>query len=67
MEHQVSDLHKKGRPLPKRGQIKKKIFESLVRAVVPKGSKKGDKSQEEGFAPSTPSPSGYTSEAGSEC
>lgn len=49
---------KKGRPLPKRGQVKAKIFSMLVRLLVPKGLKKnkGDefKECEQASTPSNP-------------
>lgn len=57
---------RKGRPLPKRGQIKAKIIGGLVRSVTSLGSKKREKLQEGEYgesAPVTPPPSGYASEA----
>lgn len=64
MEYQVPEKKSKGRPLPKRGQVKARIFGGLLRAVMPKAFTNGEKPKQDGDGSSTdatPTLSGYTS------
>ncbi|WOL14848.1 hypothetical protein Cni_G23629 [Canna indica] len=73
MECQAGDRKKEtGRPLPRRGQVKARIFGGLVRAVIPKALKNGGKHKgndggggggggDRSSADVTPAMSGYTS------
>ncbi|URE09695.1 hypothetical protein MUK42_28953 [Musa troglodytarum] len=64
MEYRVPERKRKGRPQPKRGQVKARIFGSLLRAVMPKGFTNGEKPKQAGdgsSADATPTLSGYTS------
>ncbi|KAJ8458752.1 hypothetical protein OPV22_031678 [Ensete ventricosum] len=61
-----NNTRKGRRPPPRRGQVKARILGSLVRAVIPKGFRKGEKAKEDGgdggsSADITPTLSGYSS------
>ncbi|KAF3331692.1 hypothetical protein FCM35_KLT03098 [Carex littledalei] len=58
-----SEYEKTKRPLPRRGQVKAKIFSILIQSITPKSSKNGEKSRENSgtITPVTPQ-SGYSSE-----
>lgn len=55
----MSFFQKRGKPLPKRGQVKVQIIGTLVRSLVPKSSKNG---REQSSASFTPPMRGYNSE-----
>ncbi|KAG0478743.1 hypothetical protein HPP92_013462 [Vanilla planifolia] len=63
-------LEKKSNPLPRRGQVKARIFGSLVRSVIPSSLRYGRRQRwgdgEAGFNTATPATSGYASEESSE-
>ncbi|KAH0454096.1 hypothetical protein IEQ34_016020 [Dendrobium chrysotoxum] len=69
MEYQKQPFEKKGNPLPRRGQVKARIFGSLVRSIIPRSSNNQRRKQQTPEASSTmltPGTSGYTSEECSE-
>ncbi|KAJ8503790.1 hypothetical protein OPV22_004676 [Ensete ventricosum] len=65
MESRVPENKRKGRPVPKRGQVKARIFEGLLRAIIPKALEKREEHKLDGdrssSADATPSSSGYAS------
>ncbi|RRT62947.1 hypothetical protein B296_00004102 [Ensete ventricosum] len=65
MESLVPENKRKGRPVPKRGQVKARIFEGLLRAIIPKALAKREEHKLDGDRSSstdaTPSSSGYAS------
>lgn len=58
-----NEYEKTKRPLPKRGQVKAKIFSIVIQSITPKSSKNREKSRENSgtISPVTPQ-SGYSSE-----
>ncbi|URE00123.1 hypothetical protein MUK42_33835 [Musa troglodytarum] len=63
MESQVPENKRKGRPLPRRGQVKASIFGDLLRAIIPKALENREEHKLDGdrsfSSDATPSSSGY--------
>ncbi|PKU81229.1 hypothetical protein MA16_Dca026652 [Dendrobium catenatum] len=69
MEYQRQPFGKKGKPLPRRGQVKARIFGSLVRSIITSSSNNQRRKRQTPEASSTmltPATSGYTSDEYSE-
>ncbi|KAH0454145.1 hypothetical protein IEQ34_016069 [Dendrobium chrysotoxum] len=69
MDYQKQHFERKGNPLPRRGQVRARIFGSLVRSIIPSPSKNQTRKRQRPEASSTmltPGTSGYTSDECSE-